>query len=193
MDQSRKYDAIVVLANLMDVQGVLNEESKDRMNAAVEELQKGSAPVVLTCGWPYRPDIELPIADAMARYATEYLNVNPETILLERNSRDTVGDAVFSKRNFAVQYGWTRVLVVTSSYHRDRTQEIFTFVYGPSFHVETRGAKSEMNTALAASEKKSLAAFRSTFQGITPGDDEAIYQRLRIAHPFYNGSVYKQV
>ncbi|MGZ2457933.1 hypothetical protein ACVINH_002959 [Rhizobium anhuiense] len=42
-------------------------------------------------------------------------------------------------------------------------------------------------------DRKTANSRRSTFQGIAPGDDEAIYQRLRIAHPSYNGSVYEQV
>jgi len=40
-----------------------------------------------------------------------------------------------------------------------------------------------MSAALEASEAKSLAAFRSTLDGLKPGDDDAIFERLRESHP----------
>ncbi|GEC35749.1 YdcF family protein [Sinorhizobium fredii] len=193
MRQAEKFDAVVVLANLMDAQGVLNDESRERMATAVRALKAGMAPLILACGWPYRDDSDLAIADAMASFATEELQVDSDKVLVERTSRDTVGDAVFSKRNFAIPFGWKRILTVTSSYHQARTLAIFSFVYGPSFHVVVKGAKSDTNASFAASEAKSLAAFHSTFNGIEAGDDVAILDRLRTAHPFYNGAIYSPI
>ncbi|MGY5789043.1 YdcF family protein len=189
----QKFSAVVVLANLMDAQGQLNEETEERVKTGVSALHRGLAPAIVMCGWAYRDDSDICIADAMARYAVDTLRVDSSNILTEPSSRDTVGDAVFTKRNLANPLNWRGVLVATSAYHCPRTLEIFSFVYGPTVHVEALPAKGEMTTQLSSSEAKSLAAFRSTFNGVPTGSDEAIYERLRKQHPFYNGDIYPTI
>ena len=182
------HDAVIALANQMDAAGRLNEESMSRLTLACDLVKSGRAPLLVTCGWDYRDDSDLVIADVMAEWAMRHLGMDASHILTEPQSRDTVGDAVFTKRSLANRFGWNSILVVTSAYHVERTKEIFAFVYGRP--VDVRGAPGPDDTALAMSEARFLAAFRSTFAGVAPGDDEAIYTRLRTAHPFYNGEVY---
>jgi len=185
------HDAVIVLANLMDAEGRLNDESQARLSLACELVRAGEAPVLVTSGWAYRSDSDLCIADVMARHAMTHMHLDASQIVIERNSRDTVGDAVFTKRNLANRFAWRSVLAVTTAYHVARTKAIFSFVYGRA--VEVVGAEGVNNAALAESEAKSLSAFRATFDGIAAGDDEAIYLRLKAAHPFYNGQVYPAI
>ncbi len=185
------HDAVIVLANLMDAAGRLNHESVARLSLACKLVRAGEAPVLVTCGWDYRIDSDIDIAEAMAQHATQHLWLDKSQIITEPHSRDTVGDAVFTKRNLVTPYGWCSVLVVTTDYHVNRTREIFSFIYGRS--VEVAGAEGPGSAALVASEAKSLEAFRSTFNGVPAGDDEAIYQRLKTAHPFYNGKIYRAI
>lgn len=188
-----KYDAIVVLANLMDKYGALNDETRSRVDLAVDALKRNYAPLLIACGWAYREDSDICIADAMRQYAISSHNVEDATIITEVLSRDTVGDAVFTKINLAIPRGWTKILVVTSGYHAARSRAIFSFVYGPSVLVDAAGAAHPDNAHLKTSEASSMDAFLSTFEGITAGDDKAIYRRLRERHPFYNGQVYPQI
>ena len=88
------YDAVIVLANLMDADGNLNPDTISRLSAACDLWSSGRAPVILTCGWAYRDDSEVCIADAMKRHAILHMGVPAEAILTETASRDTVGDAV---------------------------------------------------------------------------------------------------
>ncbi|TBB69487.1 YdcF family protein [Rhizobium ruizarguesonis] len=189
----RPFSAIVVLSNHMDEKGQINEETQERVRTGAAALKDGLAPVLVTCGWAYRDDVDISIAEAMARYATESLSIDSAKLITERSPRDTVGEAVFTKKNLARPLNWQSVLVATSAFHCPRALEIFSFVYGPTIQVEVLPAKSEMSAALEASEAKSLAAFRSTFDGVKPGDDDAIFERLRESHPFYNGVVYPRV
>ena len=53
------------------------------------------------------------------------LGVPPDKIIIELNSRDTVGDAFFSKQNILIGRGWKNLLVVTSDYHVKRTLIVF--------------------------------------------------------------------
>lgn len=189
----KNYDAIVVLANLMDKHGVLNEETRSRVDLAVEALKSGCAPLLVTCGWAYRDDSDICIADAMRKYIIESHGVDAAAILTETASRDTVGDAVFTSINLAVPRCWTRVLVVTSDYHLERSQAIFSFVYGPLVLVDTVGASLSDKESSRKTEEESMRAFLNTFEGVAAGDGEGIYSRLRERHPFYNGDIYEEI
>ena len=182
------FSAIIVLAHLMDEHAHLNSESRARMDKAVEAYRNKEASIILTTGWAYRPDVATPIADVMRDYAIDHHNIDPEAVLADPNARDTVGDAVFTKRHFSGPRHWNKLLVVTSSYHVARTQAIFNFIYGGEFTIEVRGAPVAGDHAL--SEAKSLEAFRNTFDGITSGDDAAIFKTLLKKHPFYNGMTH---
>jgi uncharacterized SAM-binding protein YcdF (DUF218 family) len=182
------HDAILVLANLMDPDGNLNSETLDRLSKALDLLKLGEASLVVPCGWAYRDDSDICIADAMATHAELVMGIPKSKIISETASRDTVGDAIFTKRNLANPRNWKSVIVVTSAYHADRTREIFSFVYGRAIDVVS--AASDDTPSLRASERKSSEAFRATFSGVMPGDDAAIFERLTSRHPFYNGEVY---
>lgn len=184
------YDAAIVLANLMDAQGRLNDETRSRMDRAIALYRAGDAPLIVTSGWDYRDDSDVAIAVAMRRYAREAHGVPESALIAETSARDTVGDAVFTKLHLALPHGWTRIAVVTSAYHGARSLEVFSFVYGPAFHVALRTAESADTPALREAEAQSIAAFHRTFDGVSPGDDAQILARLRARHPFYNGSVY---
>ncbi|ACC72183.1 YdcF family protein [Paraburkholderia phymatum] len=188
-----RYDAVIVLANLMDAEGNLNDETRARVDLGIEAIETGRAPTLVMCGWAYREDSDICIADAMRRYAVEQRNVDASRVIAETTSRDTVGDAVFTRSNLAATFGGSRILVATSRYHAARTLEIFTFVYGPSFHIDVDGAGGPATAAQLTSEARSLDAFRATFAGVEPGDTDAIFERLRERHPFYNGDIYPRV
>ena len=95
------FNAIIVLANEMDSSGILNNESKSRAIKAVEMFKYTSSRYILACGWNYRVDTDIKIADAFKKYMNKELGVSNDNILVEANSRDTVGDAYFTKVNFS--------------------------------------------------------------------------------------------
>lgn len=186
-------DALIVLANQMDSSGVLNDESKSRAILAVEIFKKRNIPRLVTCGWAYRSDCNIEIAKAFKDYITQSLGISPERIITELKSRDTVGDAYFTKINLAIPCSWRRVCIVTSDYHLRRTREIFRFIYGSEFILEFYGATTLYGASKELDELRSTSAFRETFQGIESGNDLQIAQRLSLRHPFYNGQIYNQI
>jgi len=185
------YDAIIVLANLMDQDGNLNGETLARLSKARDLMNTCGAALIVPCGWAYRDDSDICIADAMANHAELVMGIPKTKIIAEKTSRDTVGDAVFTKRNLATPGNWQNVIVVTSAYHAERTREVFSFVYGRE--IEVVSAASEDTQELRVSERKSIGAFRATFSGVLPGDNTAILVRLMVRHPFYNGQVYPPI
>lgn len=188
-----KNDAVIVLANQMDENGLLNSESKARANKAVEILYEREISHIVTCGWAYRNDSDIKIADAFKSYIVNSLGVNPSKVITELNSRDTVGDAYFTKINLALPLDWKSLCVVTSDYHVKRTKEIFSFIYGNDFSVEVYGASVVHDSSILSNELVSTYSFRDTFFGITKGNNSEILNRLRERHPFYNGQVYNKI
>lgn len=188
-----KNDAVIVLANQMDENGLLNSESKARANKAVQIFNEYEISHIVTCGWNYRNDSEIKIADAFKSYIVNSLGVNPSKVITELNSRDTVGDAYFTKINIALSLNWKNLCVVTSDYHVNRTQEIFSFIYGNDFSVEVYGASVVHDISILSNELASTYAFRDTFLGVANGNNTEILKRLRDRHPFYNGQVYSKI
>lgn len=187
------YSAIIVLGHLMSKEGELNNESSSRMNLAIEAFHENQAPYIVTCGWAYRTDSPVTIADAMRNYAIKMGNINPGSIITEMNSRDTVGDAIFTKKNVALKRRWNNILVVTSDYHVSRTQIIFNYIYGDHYNIDVKGATTSTANEQLKNESSSLIAFYDTFEDIEAGDDALIHQRLYEKHPFYNGVVYPKI
>lgn len=186
-----EHDCIIVLANEMDKDGKLNPDSLSRINQSVKSYFLNPSSYLITCGWNYRNDTSLCIGNVMKDYAIK-LGIPENKIITELNSRDTVGDAFFTKQNIVIGRNWKNLLVVTSEYHVKRTSLIFKFIYGPNYGIKVIGSHSEKDNNIS-SEMKSLEAFNKTFRNIKSGDDSNIYKRMSNKHPFYNGDVYPKI
>ena len=169
----------------MNADGVPDAETIARLEKAATMLQDEPKALLVTSGWAYRDDTDLSLAEAVAQAARETYGVDDSRIVTIPGSRDTVGDAVF----FCEAVKAKKVVVVTSRYHAERARRIFRFILPDTTQLEVIGTGEAMTPNREASEQKSLAAFENTFAGIEPGDYSAILNRLKSAHPFYNGSV----
>lgn len=177
----------VCLGNWMDESALLNDESKERVGLLAQLSQERAGHVLFT-GWPYRPDCNISIARAMANHFQRVLPQHTH-VFLDEVARDTVGDAVCARLWCERHESYGVVHVVTSSYHVQRTQEIFRFVVSDHVKIEVSGAGQKLPTDVPQ-EHISLLAFRKTFEAIKAGDFPRILDRLISAHPYYNGVVY---
>ncbi|MFW7343410.1 YdcF family protein [Pollutimonas sp. H1-120] len=193
LDASISYDALIVLANEMDANGILNEESVARADLAAEIARDLHVPYIITCGWAYRQDSKIKIADAFKDFLINKHSVSAEKIITEVNSRDTVGDAVFTRANIISQKQFRNICVVTSSYHVARTKAIFDFVYGKNYMIDVVGAVANYDDNVLDKEKASLESFNKTFLGIEAGALMKIIDRLKKCHPFYNGVAHASI
>ena len=76
------YDAIIVLSNLMDNESNLNLESENRANLAFKIWNKQNCiPKIITMGWAYRNDTNVPISKVMANYLVNKLRLDIFEIL----------------------------------------------------------------------------------------------------------------
>ncbi len=188
-----KNQAIIVLSNLMDKFGNLNYESKKRAHLAYDILKKNRVNILITSGWNYREDSSICIADAFKKFFIEEKNLRKETIYCERNSRDTVGDAIFSRLYAYERFNFNKLTVITSDYHLSRTKEIFKFIYNSSLELEFFGTKTDKKSLNLNSEIDSLISFRNTFQNVKKGDLNHILETLVLKHPYYNGKLFEKI
>ncbi len=183
-----KGDIYIVLANLMNKKGILNIESKNRVDELLTSIYNKKNQDIIFCGWAYRNDSNITIASAQKKYF-ESKETNEHNVYLIEESRDTVGDAVYSRKFIDSNLKNYRVNVVTSDYHIDRANKIFNFVFGKNYEINMISATTKLTDQLQ-SEEKSLMDFEKTFKGVEQGDIEKIYSTMIRKHPFYNGEVY---
>ena len=188
------YDAIIVLSNLMDGESNLNLESKNRANLAFEIWnQQNCIPKLITMGWAYRNDTNVPISKSMANYLVNKLNVPKEQILSDVLSRDTVGDAFFSRYNFEKFFLKKKIIIITSDYHEKRAHSIFKFIYGENYKIHFNVIDTDLKKSKQKDETDSLYQFSNTFNGIKSGDMNKIQNILLQNHPLYNGTINPQM
>lgn len=186
----------VVLGNLLSSKGELNAETMARIDLATKLDSELRSDVIVLCGWAYRPDCSLTIADAMKSYILTRSPKLAGRAVCQKLSRDTVGDAVFTRlylRELFVGLACVHLSVVTSDYHASRTQEVFDFIFGANSFISVQGAPGFNSDISVKREAQSLAAFRKTFFSSSAGDLDSIYFSLRNNHPFYNGAIYPQI
>ena len=186
----------IVLANLMSSKGELNSESIARIDLAADFERFQESELVVLCGWAYRSDSDIAIADAMKRYLLASHPHIAHKAASQKMSRDTVGDAIFSRiyiDKFFDNSAFDVVNVFTSDYPLRRTEEIFKFVFGDQIAVLVRGAPGFDDEEAKVREENSLKAFRRTFSGVSSGDMKLIFAELKNSHPFYNGSVHPKI
>ena len=188
-----KNSIIIVLGNFMDESGQLNKESCSRLDLAIDVFRKNKHSFIVTCGWDYFTEYNIAIADAMKSYIVNNSHISHELVLTETNSRDTVGDAIFTKINIIKKKSINNLLIVTSDYHVSRTDKIFSYIYGEKYIVKVIGSKTTKKRGLSELEDKSLNVFYKTFNGVKSGDDVLMYKRLCTEHPYYNGDIYPKI
>jgi vancomycin permeability regulator SanA len=178
----------------MDRNGNLEKESILRINEAVKQDKNLKFDYIITSGWNYRKDTKLMIGDIMAQTLMDHYGIDQGRIIIDTNSRDTVGDAFFVRRRI-LELPIKKLIVVTSDYHVKRTDIIFKKFFEPKTKISTIGANTNSANykTLSIYENLSIKAFLKTFTRINFLSDEAVYKRLSERHPYYNGNTYKKI
>jgi hypothetical protein len=190
--ETQHKTALAILSHHMDEKGVLGRETLARVKHGIELCNNHEFGLLITSGWAYREDSDLPIADAVSNFIRQNFKLGATKIVEERNARDTVGDAFFIRKNVVVPEQISELHVVTSDYHVERTEKIFEFVMGNVCTTYIHGAKVELDDphTIYEHEVKSTLAFDTTFHGVSKGDIQNIELAMKTRHPFYNGFRY---
>lgn len=189
-------DAIIILAGGVNYDGTLPSNPKLRVEKGVELYNQGKAKKIIMSGaygfWLDWLKKAPPIheAEAMKTYALS-LGVPNENVLMEEDSKDTLGNAYFVKVSILEKNNWKNIIVVTSDYHLPRAKIIFDTVLGPDYTIEYVESKNifteEEKQVWKESEAKTIEVSNKiiNIDIIKPGDTEAIKNILFIIHPGY--------
>ena len=185
---------LVVLSHLMSRSCELGEESVARANMAIKMFPCDQYDKLVTLGWDYRADCDVPIAEVVSDYILKNSEINKSSVIAIRESRDTVGDAIYCLDYFRSSK-LKKIVVVTSDYHVERTKFIFNSVFNNAVSIEVYGVetKANLDSETLVHEKQSLDAFCQTFDGIDFSSRHEIFSNLSERHPFYNGKIYPKI
>lgn len=188
---SDKYNTVIVLSNVINKDGSLQEDVRLRVEKSVELYNEELGEYVTMSGkidWTEKfEDFPYTQAEAMKRYAV-VMGLPEKDILKEETSKDSVGQAYFVKRDIVVPKNWEKLIVVSSDYHMERIRTVFDHIFGKDFYIRYEEVDTPLkdDTESVSHEQRSLKIFQDQFGDITPGDDEAITERLFSEHAVYN-------
>ncbi len=186
-----RADAIVVLGRGLHADGTLPHLARQRVQRAAELFAWETAPRIIFSGRCSLMTDEVPPcseARAMADHALA-LGLPPAALLLEEDSRDTIGHAHLVLRTFLEPNDWMSIRVVTSDFHIQRASWVFQKVLGLGFDVSFSPAPSELDhstIAARARDESDIAAFLMEWLADIPdGDPLALARFIWQEHPGY--------
>ncbi len=188
-------DAVIVLAGGINNDGSLPDLPKKRVEKGAELYHnKVATEIIMTGKYGFWLDYTKKIpprseAAAMKEYA-ESLGVPEGNIITEITSKDTVGNAYFTKVDILEKNNWKKVIVVTSKFHIPRTKFIFDTVLGLDYDIEyvssEDGLSDEERKATKLKEEKTIQVLKKTILDIEPGNNEQVKNLLFTKHPGYS-------
>lgn len=187
-------DAIIILGSGINQDGSLPDNLKLRVSKGVQLYTQGLAKNIVMSGnysfWlddsreiPFRSE-----ASAMREYAL-MLGVPETDIFIEEKSKDTIGNAFFTKIDYLEKNDWKQVMVVTSDFHLKRTKCVFDHVLGPQYAIEYYPVLLDLSAdekqEKEAQETNTTNILRALMRDMPSGDTGAIREAMYRKHPGY--------
>jgi uncharacterized SAM-binding protein YcdF (DUF218 family) len=185
-------DVIIVLGNDPRPSKKIPDLMKSRLNACINYYQKIPSPVILSGGYAlsYEKDPGFREAKIMKDFLLKK-GIPKEKIILECKSRDTAGNALFTKQ-IVQKHNWKNILIITSDFHIKRTKTTFNFIYGNGYKIKVKGIKTNFPSEKAREiKKRELHSIKGLKQvcklnNIKKGDHSAIAKLLKKFYANYH-------
>lgn len=137
---------IVVLGGGIDLQGKIPLYVYSRLDEAIR-LQKSLGCKILVSGeYSFLYDkVKPPFTEAFGMQ--KYLlgkGISIDQILLEERSKDTVGNAYYSKKYIFIPLRQKEAIIITSDFQVERVKYIFHKIFGQKYKLKIIGIKSEL-------------------------------------------------
>lgn len=179
---------VVVLGHRLVGAGI-HSQLRNRVDMGVTALQSTDASHIICSGGQTNEAVPHTEAEVMKEHAIER-GLSPEQILTEEYSRDTIGNAYFTRRLIEDRMDApTTVFLATSTYHEDRSAYIFEQVFGDGYRIDTSFSVDTPPNNTYPREHQSLEQAQTFFDPIEAGDLDAIRRRLRATHDYYEGEL----
>ena len=154
--------------------------------AALLASARPDAGVIVSGGHGLGRDESGPTEAELMRAALLGYGIDAGRVFIEDESRDTIGNALFTALRYLSGLAPRPLVIVTSPSHLARAREAFSYVL-PEWPLETH-ASARLDSEDDAREERLLAETRSFLRGVRPGDHAAIARRLRERWPGYRSA-----
>ena len=82
----------------------LGDESAARADMAIKLFSSDQYDKLVTLGWDYRADCDVPIAEVVSDYILKKSDIDNSLVIALGESRDTVGDAIYCLDYFLYRF-----------------------------------------------------------------------------------------
>ncbi|CAN5632827.1 hypothetical protein BH10CYA1_BH10CYA1_45220 [soil metagenome] len=185
---------VVVLGGGLNSDGTSGQATTLRARKAVKLAKANpSWTFILSGDGRVNPASGLTEAEYMARIF-EASGIDRSRLLLEDESRDTIGNAVLVATRYLKHLQPGTLYVVTSPFHSVRALLLFRSVLGPRWNVDVAtSSPARGDAARRANEPGGIDWTKRFLTGISPGDLRACISRLLADRPVYNSSRWLQI
>ena len=177
---------VVVLGGGINLDGTLSAELIERVDLAIELYRSHQVKTLIMCGAYSYKATEIPKlteAQAMSNYAAS-LGVSTKDIFVEDKSKDTIGNAYYSKILFLEPHNWHHLIIVASPNHsHQRIEYIFKKILGDGYGFNIIPSEENNHPSNIECETKSLNLARDWLSAIKDGDDKGVYEVMVSNHP----------
>ncbi|MAG60551.1 hypothetical protein CL619_02075 [archaeon] len=189
------FESIVVLGHTLNDQHKLSLDSQGRMDTAIALYHKNPCHLVLSAGDDRWHD-NVNVAQKMKEYALEQ-GVAEKDIFLEPWAKDTVAEYIFLRKLFSNYSDQDlRITFVTHDWHFVRAKYLLKIVWPKVAEISRFVIVDSKNRKIIRTkedDRKSIAKFNETFEGVDFSDLNSVFKCLFAKHGLYVGDdVLKQ-
>jgi len=179
---------ILILGGGITKDGRLPKNVKERLEKAWQIFKKNKKTKILVCGkhsflYPKNKAPKKTEAEAMQDYLLN-LRVPKKNIYLENKSKDTIGNAYYTKKLYFIPKKERKALIITSDFHLRRVRFIFQKIFGKQYQLKFVALPSFLNekkkAKLIERQKELLRKTKEILAGMKSGN-----------HNFLKGKLYK--
>tara|TARA_B100001057_G_scaffold206856_1_gene207623 strand:+ start:395 stop:1000 length:606 start_codon:yes stop_codon:yes gene_type:complete len=134
-------------------------------------------------------ECKLSISECMFKFFCENF-FTPKNYLLDKNSVDTIGDAIFSYFYVKKFFNEQKLFILTSDWHIKRTKYIFKKIYPKALNLNFIGSKeietfnNKIKNVITKKEEKSLILLKGLLKTFDKNDYDLI-SFLKKNHDYY--------
>jgi hypothetical protein len=178
-------EVAVVLGGGISSDGVPSRETVKRAEAGIKLAKERPDVTFFLSGYTPHGEGKVTEAAAMSQLF-EAAGIPRKRLLLEDESRDTIGNAILIASRFLRGATPRKFYVVTSPFHAARALGYFRGVYPAAWDLEiVRAEALDDDDARALNEPGGIEWGKKFFSGIEPGDIDALIRRLQEQRPAY--------
>src|SRR3989344_6276183 len=175
---------IVVLGGGIDLQGKIPSYVYSRLDEAIGLHKSLGCKILVSGEYSFLYDkVKPPFTEAfeMGRYLLEKV-MSSSIILKEERSKDTIGNAYYSKKYIFIPNKEKEAIVITSDFQVERVKYIFHKIFGPEYKLKIIGIKSKLpgneKEAVWQRQKELLLKTQALLSNMKDGDHNFLKDRI---------------